>query len=771
MLLLSDNRRNIVLEMKIHSRLQTWYMVTILFILFALIALSFSISVQVENLFADYRSSVDKIGLDQAQETFNFLDSTAQDIVLKIHSNPPTTLLSLAPSIEKVSPMFIRSFLQMRDMVLPFVKSINVIHVPTGKIITTNQGWTRVTGSLIEDLESAYPDLPLLTPLPLETITSVDNKKELVFAYLFRDKLPGDKGLTRGVILLIDPSWFLNAVSRTDDERTGTKFFIYHPSLGVLGEDSSDPFIKSLSKNIRFTIDDNPHSGSITDSTEPDKYVIDYQVLGDSELYLLRLRDETILQKELFLLRVKISGIAVVFLIIVIIGALLVNKQVYNPFNLVVSEIRESMGDRLSIPENDLDLLNALYGTLRDEYSDSGEDRIINNCLRSLTQEDLETPIEIIEILKKRGINLTEEKPGCLCLISIDDMDEEFTIQPSEAISSYTSLKFQLKNSSSKALSELRLGWTAVFLRRGVMLLLLYSTENGISPNKATVAVFHRMICDFMDVSISMVQSEQLVNLEALRQKYLILSMSLRRRYLLGRGVYLNEINEQKAPDNEERKDIRKLRLLIIKSISDQMEFPAEFKSYINKLKTWLVSAVQDEINAFSLNLTRQLSDKDADFQTQDLFKSLINQPTLDDFYTIVEAFAAENEGNFQHTESRHSALIDLARNMVETNYSDVGLCLTSVATELKMSPTYFGMIFKKAVSTTFSDYLTMVRIQEAARLLRSSQDSVQEIMVSVGIPSESTFYRRFREIFNLTPQLYRQKIILKPGEIGKKSL
>ena len=748
--------------MKIKSRLQTWYMVTIFFILFAVIGLSFSISLQVENLFADYRKSVDKIGLEQAQETFNLLDSTAQDIVLKIHSNPSTTLLSLAPSIEKVSPMFIRSYLQMRDMVLPFVKSINIIHVPTGKIITTNQGWTRVTGNLIKDLESAYPDLPQLTPLPLETITSSENKKELTFAYLFREKLPEDIGLPRGVILLIDASWFLNAVAGSDDERTGTRFFLYHPHLGILGEHSTDPAMKSLTKNLKFLVEDNPHSGSFTHPIETVNHVVDYEVLGDSELYLLRLRDETILQNEIMLLRLKITGIAVVFLIVVIIGALIVNKQVYIPFNSIVSDIRESMGMRIAIPENDLDLLNALYGTLRDEFSESGEDRIINNCLRSLSQEEIENREEIIEILKKRGINISRENPGSLCLVSIDDLDEDFNIHPPETITSYTSLKYQFRNGTFQALSDLRIGSVAIFLRRGVMLVLLYSTENGISPNKATSSVYHKMISEFMDMSISIVHSEQFEDLAELRQKYLILSSSLRSRYLFGRGVSLDEGNKQISPDDDERIKIKGQRIRIIKSIADQEAFSDEFRSYLNILKTWVVSAVQDEINTFSISLTRSLADKDAGFQTQILFKNLINQPTLDDFQMIVEAFAKELEHNFQQTESRHSSLITLARDIVEDKYSDQGLSLTSIAEDLKMSPTYFGMIFKKTVGTTFSDYLTMVRIQEAARLLKTTQHSVQEIMISVGIPSESTFYRRFREIFNLTPQLYRQKSLLK---------
>jgi two-component system, response regulator YesN len=754
--------------MKIKSRLQTWYLVTIIFILFSVIALSFSISLQVDKLFIDYKDSVDNNGLEQAKETFSFLDATAQDIVLKVHSHPATILLSLAPSIDKVSPIFIRSFQRMQDMVLPFIYSINVIHIPTGRIITTNQGWYQKSGNLIQDLETVYPNLPNLTALPLKTVISYENKKELVFAYLARDTMIEGEGLTQGVILLVDSSWFLSGLAHADDERTGTKFHLYHSRLGILGEKSTNQEMSDLSENLKYQIQNNPDSGSFTFKIEATKYVIDYQILGDSELYLLRLRDETILQKEILLLRLKISGIAMVFLILVISGGLMLNKQVYRPFFSIVAEIRESMGRYLTIPENDLDLLNVLYGTLRDEYSDSGEDRIINSCLRSLSQEEVEKPEEIIEILNKRGINISVEKPGSLCLISIDDMDEEFTTQIPDTLSSYPALKFQFRNGTARALSELGLGSTTIFLRRGVMLLLLYSSEENIYPNNKTASVLHGMISDFMDMSISIVQSALLTDLSSLRQNYLTLSAALRRRYLFGKGIYLLGNDEQRVPDNIERKKIKELRSAVVTAISDQKILPEDLKTYLEILRTWVVAAAQDEINAFSLSLTRALSNSDADFQTQDLFKNLINQPTLDDFHTIVEAFSKENEGTFNLTESRHSALINLARDMIEGNYSDPGLSMTSIAEELKMSPTYFGMIFKKAVGTPFSDYLTMVRIQEAARLLKTSRDSVQEIMYSVGIPSESTFYRRFREIFNLTPQLFRQQSVLNNMENKK---
>ena len=570
-----------------------------------------------------------------------------------------------------------------------------------------------------------------------------------------------EQGLSQGVILLVDSSWFLGAVSRADDKKTGTKFLLYHPNFGILKDKSTNQEMTDLSDILKNSIKDNQQSGNFTYLVNSVKHVIDYQVLGESELYLVRLRDSTILQKEILYLRLKILGIAAIFIIVVVIGGLLVNKQVYQPFYSIVAEIRESMGKNLNIPEDDLDLLNALYGTIRDEYSESGENRIISNCLRSLTQEELEKPGELIEILNNRGINLSIGNPGALCLISIDDIDDEFGIELSETISSYPALKFRFRNGTLNAISELGLGSAAIFLRRGVMLLLLYSSEKNISPNEESVLILHKMISEFMDTSISIVWSGILSELSNLRHVYLSLSAAIHQRYLLGRGVYLLTSEIKTAPDEMAQKKVEKLRTDIIASISNQIVPSDNLKSYLEILRNWTVKAAQDEINAFSLSLTRTLSNRDTDFQTQDLFKNLINQPTLDDFYTIVEAFAKENEGGFHLTESRHSALIDLARDMIEKNHSDPRLCMASIAEELKMSPTYFGIIFKKAVGTPFSNYLTMVRIQEAAHLLKTTRNSVQEIMVLVGILSESTFYRRFREIFNLTPQLFRQQSVL----------
>ena len=747
--------------MKFKSKLQRWYLITVIVFIFGVITLSISISMQVENLFSDYKTSVDTNGFEKAEETFNLLDSTAQDILLKIHSNPSTTLLALAPSIDTVSPVFIRSFQRMQDMVLPFIHSINIVHVETGAIITTDQGWSQVSGDLIYELETNYPKLPHLTPLPLEAEVSRDKTKELVFAYILRDALFKDEGLKHGVILLADVDWFVNGISQADDKNTGTSFYLYHQKYGIIDKEDVSPQISLFSDVLLKNIVDNVENGYINPAIELKPYVIDYQGLGDSDLFLIRVRDETILNDELLFIRIKTAGIFMVFLIVIVVGSIFVNRKIYNPFNSVVSEIRTSIGERLSLPESDLELLNSLYTTLRDEFSEVGEDRVINSCLRSLTQEELKRPEETIEILEKRGIRLSDNYPGCLCLLSIDTADDEFNVKNSIEFSSYMALKYQLKNGADRFVSELELNSASFFLRKGTMMILLYSEKEDIMPDEQNILKLHNFLGSLMNNVVSTAFSPLLNNLQDLGTASRKLSTLLSYRYIYGQGSFISEESRKNAPEDDEMKIVGDMRIEIIKQLSNYKFQSEDFMRYSNLLKKWSVENVQDELNEFALDLTKALSGVESGFQSQEFFRDMINQPTLDDFCILITSFAEEHKGSVQQTDSRHSALIVKAREIIEKNYSDPALSINMVADTLKMSPPYFGMIFKKAVGTPFADYLTMVRIQESAHLLKSTRNSVQEIMLLVGIPSESTFYRRFREIFNLTPQLYRKQSVL----------
>ncbi|PYI53478.1 helix-turn-helix domain-containing protein [Paenibacillus flagellatus] len=75
------------------------------------------------------------------------------------------------------------------------------------------------------------------------------------------------------------------------------------------------------------------------------------------------------------------------------------------------------------------------------------------------------------------------------------------------------------------------------------------------------------------------------------------------------------------------------------------------------------------------------------------------------------------------------------------------------------MSYFYFSKYFKKAMGSSFIDYVNRKRIAKAERLLVTSGESVNEIARSVGIENMAHFYELFKRYNGCTPKQYLRKI------------
>jgi AraC-like DNA-binding protein len=82
---------------------------------------------------------------------------------------------------------------------------------------------------------------------------------------------------------------------------------------------------------------------------------------------------------------------------------------------------------------------------------------------------------------------------------------------------------------------------------------------------------------------------------------------------------------------------------------------------------------------------------------------------------------------------------------------------LKEVADLVCMSESNFCKFFKKATSTTFSDYINDLRINEACNLLLFSDYSISEIAHASGFESLSYFNRVFLKKKQTTPSLFRK--------------
>ena len=108
----------------------------------------------------------------------------------------------------------------------------------------------------------------------------------------------------------------------------------------------------------------------------------------------------------------------------------------------------------------------------------------------------------------------------------------------------------------------------------------------------------------------------------------------------------------------------------------------------------------------------------------------------------------------------KHGDTVCAAIKVVEAEFSDPDLSLEVIAKRVYVSPPQLSRRFKEYTGQLFSDYLRETRLRRAALLLEEEREMpVEQIVTKCGLRNVSAFYRNFKELFEMTPQAYRQRI------------
>lgn len=115
----------------------------------------------------------------------------------------------------------------------------------------------------------------------------------------------------------------------------------------------------------------------------------------------------------------------------------------------------------------------------------------------------------------------------------------------------------------------------------------------------------------------------------------------------------------------------------------------------------------------------------------------------------------------------KQEAVEEVPSNSIEKKVLDVvsyiccnfqnDITLNSIAKEFYVSPSYLSRIFKKITDFHMSEYIQIVRIKEAQRLLRETSSKVIEIAEKVGFSQIAHFNKTFKRITSTTPLKYRK--------------
>lgn len=101
-------------------------------------------------------------------------------------------------------------------------------------------------------------------------------------------------------------------------------------------------------------------------------------------------------------------------------------------------------------------------------------------------------------------------------------------------------------------------------------------------------------------------------------------------------------------------------------------------------------------------------------------------------------------------------AFIDMAKDYIKENYSDIDLSVSMIADHLDLSLNYLSNSFRKVAGINMTVYITDVRFKEAKRLLRDTNLKISSISERVGFSDSRYFSKVFKRYTGMRPSEFR---------------
>jgi two-component system response regulator YesN len=218
--------------------------------------------------------------------------------------------------------------------------------------------------------------------------------------------------------------------------------------------------------------------------------------------------------------------------------------------------------------------------------------------------------------------------------------------------------------------------------------------------------------------------------------------------------------------------------LLYHKDLNDLYHFveTGEEQDYFDSLGKWLepLGEIQDKNDAIALEAYQTIIT---------FFLSCINRSQLavrfSQFCNLNELYDSENYitwkdavehllelshllFNMKKEErcKRTNDIIEFVQRHIENNLSK-DLSLTSLSEKTYLNPSYLSRLYHQTTGHKLSGFIEQARIKKAKELLGNPHDKIYEIAKKVGYDTAASFTRLFKKSEGISPQDYRDSIIL----------
>lgn len=131
---------------------------------------------------------------------------------------------------------------------------------------------------------------------------------------------------------------------------------------------------------------------------------------------------------------------------------------------------------------------------------------------------------------------------------------------------------------------------------------------------------------------------------------------------------------------------------------------------------------------------------------------------TINDFHDVLWEVCSRLMKDVTQKGKKEPDFVAEAAAYMKQHYQDVELNMSSLAEHLGVSGVTLAVKFKNVMEISPSDYLLILRMEQAKKMLRETNRQVKEVSLEVGYEDARVFMRRFKKYTGMTPGQFRMQ-------------
>ena len=369
--------------------------------------------------------------------------------------------------------------------------------------------------------------------------------------------------------------------------------------------------------------------------------------------------------------------------------------------------------------------------------------RLINNSIH---------PTQIPSSLEFSGLQL-EGRDYTVCVVDCNDMHQDAASENS------TMRGFLIAN-----LIDAQIGSDDVaFESSDGLKIIIYCDKNPESENYNLLKLMTEIsdsLYENTGVICTCAIGLQVSSLTDISISYQSAMDALQQQILDGRGKIYDAHNMEVRKFYYPFEQIK--NLLSTLKFENQELFTEQYNTFFDELKKMkgihsenLLTLMMDiAIGGQRILLEAGIADK---MQSHVIYGELFSKTTLEEYKSCLKPYLIDLQRTLQGLYASTSGLlIEQVCDYIKQNFNEPALSLSSVASTVFVTPTYLSALFKKKIGTTFVEYITRLRMENAKSLLRGCALKTYEIASASGYNDPQYFSSCFKKYTGHTPSEYR---------------